>query len=63
MKNINVLLKGAAKLNKQEMKNVKGGVSREQYCAELAENFQNNADSWDAGTIEGWWHGWSNNCK
>ena len=35
MKNNNVMLQDATKLSKQEMKNVKGGVSREQYCATL----------------------------
>ncbi|SEA01354.1 hypothetical protein SAMN05216331_11475 [Porphyromonadaceae bacterium KH3R12] len=35
MKNISIMLKGATRLNNQEMKNVKGGVSASEYCNTL----------------------------
>ena len=34
--NTNLMLQGATKLNKSEMKSVKGGISAEEYCEKLA---------------------------
>ncbi|SEA01403.1 hypothetical protein SAMN05216331_11478 [Porphyromonadaceae bacterium KH3R12] len=59
MKKNNVILQGASRLSKQEMKNVKGAG----YCDTMQMLWENNADSWSAETIEGWWHGWSTHCR
>ncbi len=62
MKNINILLKGAAKLNKQEMKNVKGGVSREEYCATLRDIIHSREESGEdlsPGEEAGAGYGWN----
>lgn len=58
-----LLLKGSKVLNKQEMKNITGGVTVEEYCATMEELWEENVDSWSAETIEGFWHGWSTHCK
>lgn len=61
--NKNFVLKSAASLSKEEMKNVKGGISLEEYCATMDMLWENNADDWSVDTLEGFWHGYSTNCK
>lgn len=55
MKILNEMLHEATTLNKSEMKNVKGGVSREEYCATLQQLANSNIqdEDWD-------WDNWSN---
>ena len=66
MKNLNEILHGATTLNKSEMKNVKGGVSREEYCATLRgiiHNIQEEEELTD-GEKDGAGYGWNRaNCQ
>ncbi|MDR1369103.1 MAG: hypothetical protein LBJ72_03085 [Dysgonamonadaceae bacterium] len=55
-------LKNAVVMNASEMKNVIGGISREEYCKIMKDSWDYNVNDWDAGTIEGWWYGWSHHC-
>ena len=58
------LAQGAGEiLSKDELKNVFGGIGSDEYCATMAELWKNNAGSWSADTIEGWWIGWNKHCK
>ncbi|WP_352422613.1 hypothetical protein [Proteiniphilum sp.] len=61
MKNINVILKGATKLNKQEMKNVKGGAS---YCDTLQTIARDDyaINEWTSAQWDAWDHAWSSHC-
>ncbi len=61
--NKNFVLKSAASLSKEEMKNVKGGISREEYCAKLQ---QVAGGSYEQMTLEEWdaWdHAWATHCE
>ncbi|OPZ26832.1 MAG: hypothetical protein BWZ00_01582 [Bacteroidetes bacterium ADurb.BinA174] len=58
----NFMLQGATKLSKNEMKNVKGGVSEEEHCRNLYEIATNNF--LDEGAQEGLSYAWSEfNCN
>ena len=62
MKKIN--LRGISEiLSEKELKNVMGGsgVTQAEYCATMEMLWINNAGSWNAATIEGWWYGWKKN--
>ncbi|MDO5665910.1 MAG: hypothetical protein Q4G63_11730 [Bacteroidia bacterium] len=48
-------------LNYQEMSEVKGGVSREQYCATLVAIVMEN--KLDEGAMEGARHGYNKHCR
>jgi hypothetical protein len=50
-------LSSATMLSKSEMKNVKGGISAEEYCATLREIIQHNELS--DGAKEGAGYGWN----
>lgn len=56
-------LKNVSELSNEQMQQIAGGVSREEYCRLLAEAFKNNADSWDIGSWEGFAYGWNTYCK
>lgn len=55
--NANFMLQNATKLTKSQMKNVKGGIPAEEYCATLREIIQNNELS--DGAKEGAGYGWN----
>ncbi|WP_352422615.1 TIGR04149 family rSAM-modified RiPP [Proteiniphilum sp.] len=57
MKNINVILKGATKLNKQEMKNIKGGRSYCDSLQEWANTYYETATSAQWDEWAGYWEG------
>lgn len=48
------------KLNFEELENIFGGVSREEYCKTLIEIVMNNV--LDEGAMEGARIGWKKNC-
>jgi len=64
--NKNFVLKSAASLSKEEMKNVRGGVSRKEYCATLRDivHFrQESGENLTDGEIDGGGYGWNRaNC-
>jgi hypothetical protein len=60
---MNLNLKDVKELSRQEMKQIEGGVSAEEYCATIKQDFQNNANNWSAGAFEGFWYGWNNYCN
>jgi len=54
--------KDARVLSDPEMKKIEGGTSIAEYCATLEMLWNNNANNWSVGAIEGWWYGWSSYC-
>ena len=56
-------LNDAVSISETEMKSIKGGISRDEYCKTLSYLWEHNADSWSPGTVEGWWYGWSTYCQ
>lgn len=51
--NANFMLLGATKLTKSQMKNVKGGISAEEYCCRVIHVIQNNLENFDQGAMDG----------
>jgi len=49
------------KLDQKEMNEIKGGVSKEEYCKTLVAIVMNN--DLDAGAMEGARHGYNKHCK
>ena len=60
--NTNLMLHGATKLSKSEMKNVKGGIPAEEYCANLYNIYTHNV--LEGGALQGFVYGWQRaNCS
>lgn len=60
--NANFNLSSATMLSKNEMKNVKGGIPAEEYCANLYDIYTHNV--LEGGALQGFVYGWQRaNCS